>query len=60
MLVTVISFLITRWIGKRCNVWTTGLAIMSLIPFFQYIVLVLIFTNAIENLNKRIKELEQK
>jgi hypothetical protein len=51
-------FIINRWVGKKCNVWTSKEVIISLIPFFNYFGVLLIFMTSIDRLNKRVEELE--
>jgi hypothetical protein len=60
LIMTMIGFFINRWIGKRCNVWTTSIALISVIPILSYFASYLIFTKAIEQLNSRMEELEAK
>jgi hypothetical protein len=60
LLMTLIGFFINRWIGKRCNVWTTSIAVISVIPILSYFASYLIFIKAIERLNSRMEELEAK
>lgn len=60
LIMTLIGFFINRWIGKRCNVWTTSIAVISAIPILSYFASYLIFIKAIERLNSRMEELEAK
>lgn len=60
ILMTSFIFFLNRWIGKRCNVWTTKFVVLSLIPAINYIVCILVLVAAIQKLNERIEQLETK
>jgi hypothetical protein len=60
LFMTAFFFFINMWIGKRCKVWTSSVIVLSLIPGFNFFVTLLVLINAIERLDKRIDELENK
>jgi F0F1-type ATP synthase membrane subunit a len=54
----VFFFLINKWVGMACGVWTTKEKIISLIPGLNYFGPLFILIASIDRLNKRVEQLE--
>jgi hypothetical protein len=60
LFMTAFFFSINMWIGKRCKVWTSSVIVLSLVPGISFFVTLFVLINAIERLDKRIDELENR